>query len=383
MKLLVICSRFPFPLEKGDKLRMYHHIKELSKYHEITLVSVSDEPASKSGKAELSPYVAYQYHFDITKGVRFYNRLSSIINRLPIQVAQLYDSAIMNAVKKIASRHHCEHVYCQLPRSAEYARRLDLPKTIDYMDAFGESMSKRAQIQSGFSKWLFSQEAKRMKRYEYQIFGQFDNHILISQQDKSYMNVPDVDRIEIVPNGIDTVFFAPQDKSKQYDLAFVGNMGYPPNEAAASYIVEQILPLTKGGMSLSISGARPTKKVQSLASSNVHVSGWVDDIRDAYLESRVFVAPIFSGTGQQNKILESMALGVPCITTSIVNAAIYGKDGIHLLIADTHEEFVQCIERLQSDENLYNALRDNARKFVVEKYSWQQHVNHLNKIICQ
>lgn len=383
MRLLVISSRFPYPLEKGDKLRLYHHIKHLAKYNEITLVSVSDEPVSDSDIKELEPYVSNQYHFDITWGVRWYNRVTSLVTRLPLQVAQIYDGAIMNAVKKIAHRHHCEHVFCQLPRAAEYARRLDIPKTIDYMDAFGESMNKRAAIETGFKKWLFKQEAKRMKRYEYQVFGQFDHHILISEQDKSYMQVPDVDRIQIVPNGIDTEYFAIQDTDKEYDIAFVGNMGYPPNEAAVEYIAQQVLPLLDSDVSLRISGARPTKRVQSLVNDQISVSGWLDDIRTAYWQCRVFMAPIFGGTGQQNKILEAMALGVPCITTTQVNNAILGEHGVHLLVADTPEEMAESYRRLQSDDKLYDQIKHNARNFVLQKYSWSQHVDQLQKIISQ
>ena len=140
MNLLIISSRFPYPLEKGDKLRLYYQIRELAKWHKITLVSVSDELATDKDKDQLKPYVDSQYHLDITSGVRLFNRLTALVTGLPIQVSQLYDPSIMRAIDKIAKRHHIEHVYCQLPRAAEYARRLDLPKTIDYMDAFGESM---------------------------------------------------------------------------------------------------------------------------------------------------------------------------------------------------------------------------------------------------
>lgn len=381
MNLLIISSRFPYPLEKGDKLRLYYQIRELAKWHNIILVSVSDEIASPKDKDQLKPFVDAQYHFDITSGVRLYNRLSALISGLPIQVSQLYDPSIMIAIENIAKRHHIDHVYCQLPRAAEYARRLDLPKTIDYMDAFGESMEKRARINSGFKKKLFSNEAKRMRLYETKIFIDFDHHTLISEQDKSYMAIPNPDLIHVVPNGIDTDFFSfgliDQENS---DLAFIGNMGYPPNEAAAVYITDHILPLVKD-KHLTISGARPTPIVQQLANNNVTVVGWVDDIRDAYRSSKVFVAPIFSGTGQQNKILEAMAIGLPCITTTQVNNAIGAKNGSEVLIADTPEEFAIEIKKLLNDDQLYIDIQRNARNFVVNRYSWKEHVTKLSDII--
>lgn len=381
MNLLIISSRFPYPLEKGDKLRLYYQIRELAKSHNITLVSVSDEKASEQDKDQLQPYVDSQYHFDITTGVRLYNRLWAIVTGLPIQVSQLYDPSIMSAIKKIAKRHHIGHVYCQLPRAAEYARRLDIPKTIDYMDAFGESMEKRASINTGFKKKLFSTEAKRMRKYESKIFIDFDHHTLISEQDKSYMAISNPNLIHVVPNGIDTDFFSfgLADEASS-DLAFIGNMGYPPNEAAAVYITDHILPLVRG-CTLTISGARPTPIVQQLANDSVTVVGWVDDIRDAYRSSKVFIAPIFSGTGQQNKILEAMAIGLPSVTTTQVNNAIGAKDGREVLIANTPEEFAEAINKLLNDDELYRDIQRNARSFVVDKYSWKEHVAKLSNII--
>jgi len=209
----------------------------------------------------------------------------------------------------------------------------------------------------------------------------FDNHTLISEQDKSYMEISNPDIIHVVPNGIDTDFFSyGLADVTEGDLAFVGNMGYPPNEAAAVYITQKILPLLEQ-ISLVISGARPTSVVQQLANDNVNVVGWVDDIREAYRRARIFLAPIFSGTGQQNKILEAMATGLPCITTTKVNNAIGAKDGLEILIADNPTEFAKAVKKLLNDNRLYNHIQHNARNFVVQKFSWAEHVAKLNDII--
>lgn len=56
MKLFVLLSRFPYPLEKGDKLRAYHQVRELSKYHEIVLCALSDKKVTENDINELKPY---------------------------------------------------------------------------------------------------------------------------------------------------------------------------------------------------------------------------------------------------------------------------------------------------------------------------------------
>ncbi|MDV7396817.1 glycosyltransferase, partial [Arthrospira platensis SPKY1] len=94
---------------------------------------------------------------------------------------------------------------------------------------------------------------------------------------------------------------------------------------AAIYLAKAILPALKSDFSeirLLIAGARPDRRVKALATESVMVSGWMEDIRDAYSKTGIFVSPIFTGIGQQNKILEAMSMKIPVITTSSVNNAI-------------------------------------------------------------
>ena len=50
MKLLVLLSRFPYPLDKGDKLRAYHQLRYLAERHEICLFTLSDEEVTAEAK---------------------------------------------------------------------------------------------------------------------------------------------------------------------------------------------------------------------------------------------------------------------------------------------------------------------------------------------
>ena len=70
-----------------------------------------------------------------------------------------------------------------------------------------------------------------------------------------------------------------------------------------------------------ISGANPSNSLRSKIDKSTNVTLWanVDDIRLSYCSAKIFIAPLFIGTGLQNKLLEAMALGIPCITTDLVN----------------------------------------------------------------
>lgn len=311
--------------------------------------------------------------------------LRSFWGRQPLQSSIFYLPKIKKQVDLIIAAIQPDHIYCQLARMAPYAIGQPHAKTIDYMDAFAVGMQKRAAIVPWWQRGLYQLEARRMQRYEEQIFSAFDHHTIISEQDAALINARP---IHIVPNGIDLDFFNPKELSiaKSYDIAFVGNMGYLPNIAAAEYLVNQVLPLVqrkRPETNVLIAGARPDDRVKRLANSNVTVSGWMDDIREGYASSNLFVAPLFNGTGQQNKILEAMAMKVAVVTSSEVNQAIGATDGQSIVLADDASNMAQSILRLLNDDGLKQELQGNAHTFVHERYSWASQNKKLIDLITK
>jgi glycosyltransferase involved in cell wall biosynthesis len=82
------------------------------------------------------------------------------------------------------------------------------------------------------------------------------------------------------------------------------------------------------------------------------------------------IAPLFMGAGQQNKVLEAMAMGVPVITTELVNNAIGAKVGDELLVASSAEEFADQAVRLLEDGELYGRVSASALEFVRRTFDW-------------
>ncbi len=373
-----MCPRFPYPLEKGDKLRIFHQLRYLGRSHQILLVAITDEDVSKAHLDIVSSYVHEVKVFKISKYRRFISMLKAVFSKIPFQVAFYFDKKIAYDITQVVKEFDPDHIYCQLTRMSEYARDLQYAKTLDYMDAFGVGMERRAEVVSGLYASLYKAEAKRMKTYESIIYDSFDHHTIISSQDANQVSD---EMIDVIPNGIDTEFFSPLDENKQYTIGFVGNMGYAPNIDAAEYLVSKVLPLLPKSTKTIIAGARPDKRVKQLASETVIITGWMDDVRSAYAQSQIFVAPLWLGTGQQNKILEAMAMGVPCVTSTVVNNAIGATEGKEILVADDEHDFAKCVNSLTNDPAMYDRIRRNALTFVRENYSWQQSVKKLNAIL--
>ena len=376
MKLLVITPRFPYPLERGDKLRAYHQIRQLSQHHEVTLVALSEGPVDPDALEKVSVDCCSNIHV-ITR-----SRLTTVLATLlavlrgqPLQVGYFHSAAAARKIDQIIAEEQPDHIYCQLIRTASYGRKNSIPRTLDYQDAFSASMQRRADQSPVWLRWIFALEARRIARYEQQVFAWFDSQVIISEQDRDLLGFAGSEKVQVVRNGVDTEFFSPSSTpTDQRDLLFVGNMGYPPNVNAVTTLVSEILPLVRGERpqtDLLIAGARPTKAVQQLGGVGIEVSGWLDDIRSAYERGRIMVVPLVIGAGLQNKILEAMSMGVPCVTTELVNRAIGAVPDEEILIATSAQEFAQQTLRLLESPELYSRISAGGLKLVQSRYSWQ------------
>ena len=384
-RIVIITSRFPYPLEKGDKLRAYHQIKQLSKFFEIDLISTTENNIKQEYIQQLEPYCKSIQIYTLSFFQRIWGIFKSLIDKKPFQVGYFYQYSIHKKIKTFLNKTQPDHIYCQLIRSSEYVKNYhNCPKTIDYMDALSKGMERRAKSSSFIKRYIFNSEYKRLLNYENSIYEYFENHTIISQQDQEYIFHKNKKLIHVVPNGIDESFLeVNHSQSKDVDIVFIGNMSYPPNITAAQFITHDILPLLSKDTKIKIAGSSPSKEVLKLASEQVEVTGYVEDIKSAYWSAELFVAPMFLGTGLQNKLLEAMALGIPCITTTLANNALGAEPEKDILIADNAEEFAQQIMRLQADSELKKQIITNSRSFILDNYKWDAVIKDLIQLILK
>ncbi|MFM7106768.1 MAG: glycosyltransferase, partial [Flavobacteriales bacterium] len=328
-------SRIPWPLEKGDKLRLYYQLRELSKHHEVVLCCLSDVGISASAINALNPYCCRIEVIQLSRFKRWMNVALGLLSRRPFQVLYFFQRGAMKEIRRIIVEEKPDHIYCQLIRCAEYVKDIiEIPKTIDYMDALSAGMRRREAMSGFFTRFIYREEAERLERYEQIIFEYFDHHTIISEQDRDLLKHPQRSKIALVRNGIDSSFFEPVVASYNFHLLFCGNMSYPPNVEASKRIVNDILPMLQQqipDISLMLAGANPSRTVKALQSPSVFVTGWMNDIREAYYSARVFVAPMITGSGMQNKLLEAMATGIPCVTTKIAAVALRAEHQVNIV----------------------------------------------------
>jgi glycosyltransferase involved in cell wall biosynthesis len=251
------------------------------------------------------------------------------------------------------------------------------------MDVFSKGMERRKSTDPFYMRPILSMEHKRLLKYEHDVFQYFNNKTIISNQDKNLIPHPQSHEIKVIPNGVDTEYFNPIPCEKEFELLFNGNMNYPPNVESVEYLVNKIMPLVwekSPKVRLLISGASPNNKVMALKSDRVEISGWVFDISENFAKSKILVAPMQISIGLQNKLLEAMAMKLPCVTSTLANNALGAKPNEQILVADTPEQYVHCIMELLKDEAKANKIAENGYKFAITNFNWQSSTNKLEEL---
>jgi glycosyltransferase involved in cell wall biosynthesis len=184
--------------------------------------------------------------------------------------------------------------------------------------------------------------------------------------------------IVVIPNGIrpdDYDRGLPGSSPEPPTLIFPAFFGHLPNVIGARFLIEEVLPRlwrTCEDCRLVLAGALPPAELSEAAACDprVVVTGAVRDVRPYLVRAGAMVVPLFHGSGTRFKILEGFAAGLPVISTAKGAAGLGARDGVHLILAETPDDFADAATQLIRDPGLADALARRARAYVVECFSW-------------
>lgn len=387
MKILYLVSRVPFPINKGDKLRAYSQLSSIMKFHSVTLFAINDatdNPVIEEKIATICNKLVIQ---PLPKLNIIINLFRGLFNKIPFQVSYFYSNSVKKKIMKEIRLNPPDLIICQLIRMAEYVKNInDIPKIIDYVDAISFGLVGRISKENFLLRVILKNEYKRVLKYEQELSNKFDAQLITTERDYNKINILDKRNLHIVPISIGSEYFisTSEPHKKEYDLLFVGNMDYPPNENAALVIINEILPLLKMNFSnikLCIAGSSPSKKLLKYKSNEVIITGWVDDIKAIYQRSKIFIAPMRLGSGVQIKLLQALAIGIPSITTNLSFQGLFSEAKDAIVIAEKPDEFVTAILGLLNDEDYYKTLIEKGKLFVSNNYSIEKVEKKLLDII--
>jgi polysaccharide biosynthesis protein PslH len=198
--------------------------------------------------------------------------------------------------------------------------------------------------------------------------------------------VPTYDKVEIIPNGVDVKNLTGNyGEVEPNSLIYTGALSYDANMDAVEYFVSDIFPLIKRqkpDVKVYVTGS--TKGIDLKWLPNVEgvvFTGYLEDIRPRIANSCVSIVPLRIGGGTRLKILESLALRTPVVTTCKGVEGLDLTDGEDLLVAETPEEFAESVIHLLNSENLRSKMGNQGHETVRRKYDWDEIGEKLSKVL--
>jgi sugar transferase (PEP-CTERM/EpsH1 system associated) len=385
--LLMVAHRVPHPPNKGERIRTWNMLRELSHHFAVYLACPVDtriqldtwkvlagvteglalEPVDRLGRWVTAGRRALRGR-SLTEGLFHSHSLADIIRRW------------MREHKFAAGLAVCSSV-------AEYLVDLPLPlKVIDLIDVDSAKWSAYARRSVPPRRWIYQMEAARLGQYERYLARVFDHVTVTTDHEAALLgeHVPD-QPIHVVPNGVDLEYFDVPAAPHLPVAVFTGALNYRPNVDGLVWLVNEVWPQVRSavpGAVLRIVGRDPVERIRRLGQCpGVDMVGPVDDVRTYLSEAATAVVPVWLARGVQNKVLEAMAAGKPVITTPDAAQGVGACDGEHCYVAQHADQWAGRLITLLSDRASGQQVARQGRQFVEQTRNWEHCLQPLMRLL--
>ena len=388
MNILFLTSRLPFPPVGGDRLRMCQFVRHLSRRHRVTIATfVESEQEARTADA-------YRDHYDrlipvvLPRSRSYINCVRGLASSDPLQVRYYSSPRMREVVAQELASHSYDVVFSHLIRMAQYLPgNSSVRKVVDFCDAISLLHARSVELRPalGRASLISAIEARRVGAYERAAFARTDASIFVSEVDADYFRQAGLSTgISVISQGVDVSQFAFHAEPRDDDrILFLGNMRTFPNTDAVVYFARDVFPLIRNERPQAvfyIVGNEPSRRVRALHNGvSVIVTGRVDSVTPYVAGAAVMVAPMRSCAGVQTKILESLAMGTPVVTTSM------GAEGLEpsiMAVADSSGDFARATVALMKDPDMRRERAIAGRTYVEKHCTWEKALAGLESILA-
>jgi polysaccharide biosynthesis protein PslH len=382
MKSLLLMPYSPYPLVFGGAIRAYHVIKMFAAISDVTLVGYRSWHDDGSAEQHLRTICKHVHMVDgppTENGPKWVLQVRGTLGPQTFQYHAMYSDELQQLIDEALLRDQYDYIVFEQSQMAYFrARQPGALHIVDLQNIEYELLERRVEVQKNpVKRAALALEAVKYKRDELQIYRDADLIFTPSERERDILREqPGVRRVELLPNCIDTAFFAQREQEPAgNEIAFVGTTHVDANRDGVNYFVGEVFPLIEQrvpDIKLWIVGGTPPPEIRAYDERpNITVTGFVDDVRDYMAKAKVMVVPLLAGGGTRLKILEGLSYGVPTVSTSIGAEGIDVTHEQDILLADDAQRFADEVVRLLGDAELRRKLAQNGRRLVDQQYSWQ------------
>lgn len=387
-------------MQHGGALRWFNFSRELIRRgHRVCFSVNQDPPADAQAKRafleqlraeeRLTAYSETYYRFPRPLGkpahLLAHPRLTNLVLRR-------FQAEAAGVVEAVLAKHQVDAVVISDRRMLFLAPRLRgrIPVVLDWSDSFTLYEWRQARVhwrQRALARlphsWKRLAQAFLQERY----YGRrSDANVFVSPVDlgvfERVTGRPSAGRLLL--NGVDVTVLSPRSDKVPGRLIFTGAMSFPPNFEAAIWFIDHVLPLIVGrrpDTRLVVAGRDPVPELGRRAGPHVTVTGSVPDIRDEVARSALYVAPLVSGSGFKNKVIEALASGTFVAGTSLAVEFLPDDLRRELLVGDTPTELAERVLTFLDDPAPFAARLPSLVKTFAEEYAWSHRTDELLRVI--
>jgi sugar transferase (PEP-CTERM/EpsH1 system associated) len=388
MRVLFLTQRLPYAPNRGDRLRAYHMMAALAPHADIDLISLVHDAEEASHAGDITTAASVRA-VPTSRPYAAWRSTRVLLTGQPLTHALLDAPGMARAIDAAlsAARPDVVFAYCSgMARFALEAPLSDLPLVLDFVDVDSAKWTALGRTTRGPRGWVYRREARVLGRFEAVAARRARVSLVTTERERdALLALAPAVRVDVIQNGVDLAAFrAPGPPAATPSVVFCGVMNYAPNEAGALWLAREVWPLVlreRPDARLAVVGASPTAAVLALAAlPGVTVTGSVPDVRPYLWAAAVAVAPLMTARGVQNKVLEAVAAGLPCVATGVVAAGLPPEVAPACAVADAAPHFARPILVLLAAAP--EARRARAARAAVADLGWAERLATLPGLVA-
>lgn len=384
MRVLFLAHRLPYPPDKGDKIRSFRELEELSSRHELDLFCFYDDTNDRRYLREVNRYCRVVYAEPVSWLRSRIRALRALFWGRPFTTAFFYSPTMARRVRGAINDRKYDLIFVYGSAVAQYVQGVNhVPRVLDLVDVDSDKWRQYARYSRAPVSWIWSAEASRLGEYENRIVREFSMTLVSTLAEADLLRRSGGDaRIEHLENRFDTTYLDPAKVSVPEELAscrpyliFTGSMDYFPNVDAVEMFCREVFPCIRAQVpnaQFLIVGRNPTRIVRKLAQRpGVRVTGAVADIRPYLRGASAAVAPLRIARGIQTKIFEAMAMNLPVVVSSKAATAMPACLRGQVQIEDDPRALARCLIQLLQAKRHESPTARAALVDYVERTNWR------------
>jgi glycosyltransferase involved in cell wall biosynthesis len=391
MRVLVLTAKAIWPLLGGAEIRNFSLLKETSKHHDVYLLSFLLNSGDRDNFGGLEPYCRKIVGIDLVRPQwsRVARAARSVLGgSRPFIIDDYYREEMAQAVERIVRDERIDVIHAHFLHVGQYA--VNKGRAAFVYDAHNLEhvlWQRFAAIQRDPVMRTFARiQLPKFVRWQQRVAAQSDKIVTLSDDDaQEFRRIAPAADVTTVPNGADIDYFRPLPEIpvEENALVYFANFGWPPQDDAAIFFHDEILPLVRReipDVTLYLAGKTPPEAIRRLAGERVIVTGMVPDIRSYIQRAAVVVLPLRVGAGTKHRVFQTLAMEKPLVTTRVGAEGIALEHGQNAMIADDPAAFAMHTVALLRDPARRLALGTAGRKLVVGRYDWRANYQKLETV---